>query len=149
MTFGLRKAIDLVDWYHAQGRYLNHTLLHRMMDGLTPAESNYLTDYIVSKYNVISAVGLKKYFDTYEQLLTSLHSTTGSEYDLKEELDRSSDSVYREMILEMRKIFGPDVRGLIVCSSDKKFELADHLRHKTAATLHQIFKFLHLEVERK
>ena len=149
MTFGLRKAIDLVDWYHAQGRYLNHTLLHRMMDGLTSAERNYLTDYIVSKYNVISAVGLKKYFDTYEQLLTSLHSTTGSEYDLKEELDRSSDSVYREMILEMRKIFGPDVRRLIVCSSDKKFELADHLRHKTAATLHQIFKFLHLEVERK
>ena len=62
MTFGLRKAIDLVDWYHAQGRYLNHTLLHRMMDGLTPAERNYLTDYIVSKYNVISAVGLKKIF---------------------------------------------------------------------------------------
>ena len=46
MTFGLRKAIDLLDWYHAQGRYLNHTLLHRMMDGLTPAERNYLTDYI-------------------------------------------------------------------------------------------------------
>ena len=42
MIFGLRKAIDLVDWYHTQGRYLNHTLLHRMMDGLTPAERNYL-----------------------------------------------------------------------------------------------------------
>ena len=149
MTFGLRKAIDLVDWYHAQERYLNHTLLHRMMDGLTPAERNYLTDYIVSKYNVISAVGLRKYFDTYEQLLTSLHSTTGSEYDLKEELDRSSDSVYREMILEMRKIFGSDVRRSIVCSSEEKFELADHLRRKTAASLNQIFKFLHLEVERK
>jgi len=149
MTFGLRKAIDMVDWYHAQGCYLNHTILYRMMDSLTPAERNYLTDYIVSKYNVVSAAGLKRYFDTYEQLLTSLHSTTGSEYDLKEELDRSSDSVYREIILEMRKIFGPDVRRSIVCSSEKKFELADHLRHKTAASLHQIFKFLHLEVERK
>ena len=144
MTFRLRKAIYTVDWYHARGRYLNHTILRRMMDRMTSAERNHLTDYIISKYNVISINGLKRYFDTYEQLLTSLHSTTGSEYELKEELDRSSDSVYREMILEMRKIFGNDVRRSIVCSSKEKFELADHLRHKTAASLRQIFKFLHI-----
>ena len=147
MAFRLKKAIDLVDWYHAQGRYLNHTILHHMMDDLASAERNYLTDYIISKYDVISTTGLKRYFDTYEQLLTSLHSTTGSEYDLKEELDRSSDSVYREMILEMRKFFGTDVRRSIVCSPEKKFELADHLRHRTAAPLRQIFKFLHIAEE--
>jgi len=147
MAFRLKKAINIVDWYHAQGRYMNHTILHRMMDGLASTERNYLTDYIISKYDVISTTGLKRYFDTYEQLLTSLHSTTGSEYELKEETDRSSDSVYREMILEMRKIFGIDVRRSIVCSSEKKFELADHLRHKTAAPLRQIFKFLHIAEE--
>ncbi|MBE6251715.1 MAG: hypothetical protein E7111_08745 [Bacteroidales bacterium] len=144
MSFRLRKAVNIVDSHRAQGLFLNHTILHNMMDGMTTAERNYLTDYIISRYNIISKDELKKHFATYEQLLTSLHSTTGSEYDLKEELDRSSDSVYRKMILETRRFLGDYARKAITCDREKKYQLAEHLKRTTNSTLRQILKFLHI-----
>ena len=144
MSLRLRKAVCIVDSHHNQGLYLNHTILYRIMDGMTTTERNYLADYIISRYNIISKTELKQYFSTYEQLVTSLHSTTGSEYDLKEELDWSSDSVYRKMILETRKFLGGHARKVIICDNEKKFELAEHLRRTTKATLRQILKFLHI-----
>ena len=144
MSLKLRKAVSLVDSHHNQELYLNHTLLYRMMDGMTTAERNYLTDYIISRYNIINQTELEQYFSTYEQLVTSLHSTTGSEYDLKEEHDWSSDSVYGKMILETRELLGEHTRKVIVCDNETKFELAEHLRRTTKATLRQILKFLHL-----
>ena len=144
MSLRLRKAVNIVDSYHDKGLYLNHTILYRMMDGMTSTEINYLTDYIISRYNIISKAELKQYFSTYEQLVTSLHSTTGSEYDLKEDFDRSSDYVYRKMIQEIRKLLGEPVRNVIVCNNEKKLSIAEHLRRTTGATSRQILKFLHI-----
>ena len=140
----LRKALRIVDWHRDQGKYLSSALISELMNGMTEAEKNQLADYIIFRYNVIDYEYLLKVFGSYEQMLTAMHSTTGSEYDLDEYNDRLSDSVYHEMIACLRERFGDKVRKVTVCSSRDKFDLADYLRLRTAAPIKQIFKFLHL-----
>lgn len=140
----LRKALRIVDWHQSQGKYLTSSLISELMRGMTSEEKDQLVDHIIVKYNVIDYDSLLKLFGSYEQMLTAIHSTTGSEYDLDEYIDRLSDSVYQNMILCLRHRFGDKVRKVTVLSSKEKFELADYLHLHTSAHMKQIFKFLHM-----
>lgn len=144
----LRKALRIVDWYQVKGRYLTSSLIRELMHGMTEEERTQLADHIIVKYNVIDYDSLLKLFGSYEQMLTAIHSTTGSEYDLDEYIDRLSDSVYQNMILCLRHRCGDKVRKVTVLSSKEKFELAEYLRLHTSAHMKQIFKFLHLEARK-
>ena len=144
----MRKALRLVDWHQAQGKYLTSSLIRELLRGMTEEERNQLADHIIVKYNVIDYANLLKLFGSYEQMLTAIHSTTGSEYDLDEYIDRLSDSVYKNMIQCLRSRYGDKVRKVTVCSSKEKFELAEYLRLHTSAHMKQIFKFLHLEARK-
>lgn len=144
----LKKALAVVDWYRNQKKYLTYGILHESMLDLTPSERRQLTDYIIMRYNVIAYDKLLKIFDSYEQLLVAVHSTTGSEYDLTECIDKLPDSVYRDMIICLQKSFGNKVRRVTVCTSEEKFEMAVLLRSRTFAAMVQIFKFLHLKVKK-
>jgi hypothetical protein len=116
------------------------------MKRLTPLEKKQLTDYIISSYFFIDRSVLMSNFNSYEEMLTSMHSTTGSEHDLKEYFDRMSDSVYRDMIKVARNNSQEDVRSVIVGSSERKFQMAEEIKRHTTAPLWQIAKFLHLEI---
>lgn len=140
----LRKALRIVDWHQSQGKYLTSSLITELMRGMKEEEISQLTDYIIVKYNVIDYGSLLKLFGSYEQMLTAIHSTTGSEYDLDEYIDRLSDAVYQNMIRCLRNRYGDKIRKVTVCSSNEKFELADYLRLRTSAHMNQIFKFLHI-----
>ena len=140
----LRKAMAEVSSCVAKGQYLNYARLRRMMDDLSVLEKNQLVDYIISSYNVINYKKVSLYFESYNQMLVSIHSTTGSEYDLIETVDRFSDGVYRDMIVEMKKYTGTSVKDIIMFSNEDKRKLADELHRKTEATDRQIAKFLHI-----
>jgi hypothetical protein len=115
-----------------------------MMDNLSVSEKNQLTDYIINSYNAINYKKVSLYFQSYKQMLVSIHSTTGSEYDLIETVDRFSDMVYRDMIVEIRKYMNTSIRTVIMLDSDEKMKLAAVLKQKTHATERQIAKFLHI-----
>jgi hypothetical protein len=140
----LRKAMAEVSSCVAKGQYLNYARLRRMMDNLSVLEKNQLVDYIISSYNVINYKKVSLYFQSYKQMLVSIHSTTGSEYDLIETVDRFSDMVYRDMIVEIRKYMNTSIRTVIMLDSDEKMKLAAVLKQKTHATDRQIAKFLHI-----
>ena len=89
-----------------------------------------------------------KLFGSYEQMLTAVHSTTGSEYDLNEYIDRLPDSIYRDMMTYLQDRFGSKIREVTTLSFNEKFEIAEYLRLCTAAPMKQIFKFLHLEARK-
>ena len=148
MRYILRKAVRIVDWHHSEGKYLSASLISDLMVGMTDEEQNLLTDYIINKYNVIDYNRLLKLFGSYEQMLTAIHSTTGSEYDLSEYIDRLPDSAYLDMMECLRGKFGDKIRKVTICSSREKFELADYLRLRTLAPMRQIYKFLHLETRK-
>ena len=141
----LKRALGVVDWYHASGKYLNHTLLWNLWKKLSEHEARQLADYIVVKYNVIDYSELKSYFGSYEQMVLSMHSTTGSEYDLKEHVDRFSDATYREMIKCVTPSMAGICRRVILLPTSSKYELLMHLHASTGASPTQLRKFLHLK----
>ena len=108
-------------------------------------ERNQLADYIVSTYNVIDKTALMSHFEDHAELLKSMHSTTGSEYEIKEDFDTRSDEIYRDMIKVARNIHGLNVRRVIILSKDEKLQLMGEIRRRTAAPLWQIAKFLHIK----
>lgn len=147
VRYRLRKALKTVDWYREHERYMTSKVIYNMMIGMSRTEKSQLTDYIIMKYNVIAYDILQKIFGSYEQLLTAIHSTTGSEYDLDEHRDKLPDSIYRDFIAYLRTNFSDKVRKVTICSSAEKLELAHLLRIHTVAPLSQIYKFLHLKEE--
>ena len=66
------------------------------------------------------------------------------EYEIKEDFDRLSDNVYRDMIRVVRSICSADVRKTIVLSAEEKLQIAEEIRRQTAAPMWQIAKFLHI-----
>lgn len=141
----LRAALKIVKWNHSQRRYLNYALLTGISAGLTPVELNQLVDYIISIYNPIDKERLMKIFGTYDNMLKAMHSTTGSEYDLQEDYEKSPDTVYRDMIRYVRKHVTSDVRSVTVYTEEKKLELAVQMKIFLSVQMWQLAKFLHLE----
>jgi hypothetical protein len=121
--------------------------LHNLWKKLSDQERKQLADYIIVKYNVIDYVGLKSYFGSYEQMVLSMHSTTGSEYDLKEYNDKSSDIIYHEMKRCISESGVRMCRKMIIQPLNLKRELFRYLKSCTGATHSQIRKFLHLKDE--
>lgn len=143
-SYHLKKAIKEVNHHREQGRYLNHSVLNRLMKNLTGGEKSQLTDYIITRYNFIDSNAMMSHFEDYAELLKSMHSTTGSEYEIKEDFDRLSDNVYRDMIRVVRSICSADVRKTIVLSAEEKLQIVEEIRRQTAAPMWQIAKFLHI-----
>ena len=86
-----------------------------------------------------------RHFDTYQQLLTAMHSTTGSEHDLKEDRDGLSDSTYRDFIKYLHAQGMTCARNVSMLPADQKRKLGQQLRRKFRAQPKQICKFLHIE----
>ena len=84
------------------------------------------------------------HFDSYDQLLTAIHSTTGSEYDLNEDKDRFSDGVYRDFIRILKQMGIKDIRNVIMLDDDTKFDIAKNLLRASNSHLRQVYKFLHI-----
>lgn len=144
VSYRFKKVLKEVCYHRDNGRYLNYSILNRLLKGLTAIEKNQLVDYIITQYKVIDKDTLMRHFEDYAELLRSMHSTTGSEYEIKEDFDRMSDDVYRDMIRLVGNIYGPVVRSSIVLKTEDKLQIADVIRRQIAAPMWQIAKFLHL-----
>ena len=141
----LKRALAMVDRMHAVNRPLTYKLLKLLFSRLAKQERDQLTDYIVSTYSEIDYQAVLQCFGNYENLLTAVHSTTGSEYDIHEEYTGYSDSWYSMMtsiVLSTGRF--KDIHEVISLPVEKKKELLTLLRVKTNATSRQIEKYLHL-----
>jgi hypothetical protein len=87
-----------------------------------------------------------EYYNDYEQMLSAMHSTSGSEYDIKEIRHPGSDRIYDDMITYVKGSLGVKyARSLTMLPNAGKLELADALRVHTGASLYEISKFLHMK----
>ena len=148
-SWNFKKSIREVNWHHKNCKFLNYRILERLFDRLAPEEKMQLTDYIIYKYNVIDTNSLMSHFDTYQELLTSLHSTTGSEYDIKEVADSASDLIYRDMIKVTKRYCYGNIRQIITLSLEEKLRIAEVIRLHTSSQIWQIEKFLHMKIDKK
>ena len=142
----LKKAIDMVEILHKEGRYLTFRVLHDWFSKLDKKESNQLVDYIITKYNAIDYEGSICYFGSYENELIALSSTTGSEYDIKEPFVGKNDDCYAKLSSILMKTGRyNNIYEVLGLDDDEKNDLFHFLYGKTGATRDQLRKFLHLK----
>ena len=115
-----------------------------MFDQLSESEKEYLTDYIIKSYSLIDADRLWTYYEDWDQMVTAMHSTTGSEHDIKEAYSKGSDMIYHDMIRYLTARGFKPVRNVITLPFDQKIQLAHDLRLHTGAAPHEIKKLLHI-----
>lgn len=120
-SFHLRRACSQVDMFFNKGNYLNQATVRRLFSKITDLEEReQLTDYIIAKYNFINYDMLIRQFGSYDKLVVACDSTTGSEFDVGEVFDRTSDVPYRKMILlaEFDGLLGAQMRLLRLSPSE-------------------------------
>ena len=143
------RAVGLVAARHAAGQFLTYPLLQGMFRRLSRKEGLQLVDIIVSTYNVIDYEGAIRFFDSYEEMLTACHSTTGSEYDLNEVFVGKDDRWYARMgNLLMKQYDLEDIHDMLAYPLEKKYELFLFLRDRTLASPGQIAKYLRMPLRK-
>ena len=144
----MRKALLTVDIFHRKGRYLNLAALRRLFTGLDRKESEQLIDYIIVKYAFIDYSLTIRYYRDFDSMVTAIDSNTGSEYDIKEEYDKSSDMPYVSMcrIAKRLGLLEQDMK-LYSLGPMEKQTLAQDLAGCSGASGHQVAKFLHIFTE--
>ena len=142
----LLRAIKEIQACRKEDKHLNYSQLRRLFSPLKPAEKQQLTDCIISQYNAIDYSAALQYFDgSYEQYLTALHSTTGSEYDLNEVFLGKTDKPYAQMTRILMEEEGfTDIHEILTLSKREKYDLFLLLRKHTSVMGAQIAKYLHL-----
>lgn len=145
--WALQKAVKEVNALHKAGKHLTYPLLKRLFRPLTQDEKQQLTDYIITKFNVIDYKAAISYFNSYEDMLVAIHSTTGNEYDIKETFVGKTDKDYASMAtIVMRELGLNDIHDVLGMSNYEKYDVFLLLRKYTFAMSEQITKFLHMEM---
>ena len=141
----LRKALKEVDYMAEMNLPMKYNLLARLKKNLPEKEIEQLIDYIIVKYLPFDYQELVSYYESYDTMLTAMHSNTGSEHDIREEWEPESDHAYAEMIRYIRQSRpGMVVRRVTTLAEAEKADLAMELQHRTSATYRQICHFLHI-----
>jgi hypothetical protein len=146
----LQRAFKYVNSAHEGSRYLTYEQLRRLMQDLTTEEKEKLTDHIIMTYFPFDVDALLSFYQSYDDMIHAMHSTSGKEYDIKEMYTSEPDTVYRKMIsvLRAKGIIGEgeQIRKITMLPLDEKYKIAHLLREETDAHINQICWFLHLPV---
>ena len=130
-------------------RHLSYPQVRRLLYSVPSSEKERLIDFIISSYSVLDEEVLLSYYDSLDEMFHAMKSTSGSEYDIKELYDSGSDAVYDDMVRFVVEQLGVvPARSVIAMSVDRKIQVANVLRKHTSATMSQISRFLHLDVNR-
>lgn len=142
----MRRALTEIDSAVELNIPLKHAQLRRIFRKLSDTEKEQIVDYIIYKYLPFDKEGLLKYYESYETMLTAMHSNSGNEYDIREEWYPESDTAYIEMTEYIRSKWPEKpVRSVIMISPEEKTKLANELKNNTSGSRRQIARFLHME----
>ncbi|MBQ1647919.1 MAG: transposase [Bacteroidales bacterium] len=143
----LRRAMKLVKYFRSQDKPLGYMTLLSLYSNLSQTEKEQLTDYIIATYNCLDYDSIIRYYGSYEKMLTAVNSNTGSEFDIIESFDTSSDAPFFRMAEVVSKINGlEDVKKVMTLSPDRKVKLANKLIQIPGVTSRHISKFLHMSI---
>ena len=145
----LQKAVKEVKAQFKAGKPLNYAQLDRLFKPLTREEGQQLTDFIITTYNCIDYKDANRFFNTGEDMITSMHVTTGSEHDINEVFIGKSDAPYQQMITFLLKNhIVEDIHDIMSMTTDEKYDLFLRLKPQTEALDEQIALFLHMPLKK-
>ena len=148
-SWSLRRAIKEVNAQYKSGKPMTYAQLQRLFKTLTPDEGQQLTDYIITKYNIIDYKAAIRFFDSYEDMLKAMHANTGSEYDINEVFLGKSDAHYTKMTGIVKRLLNPtDIHDILALPAIEKFKVFQMLRKNSTAMSEQIAKFLRMPIKK-
>ena len=144
----MKRAVATVLARHKSGKYITFDMLQNAFAKLSRKECNQLADFIINTYNVIDYEESLNHFGSYESMLLAIHSTTGSEYDLKEHFNGKRDDVYAKLTqILLKQGLVNEIQEVVSLPLERKLYLQRLLTGKTLATANQIACFLHLPAQ--
>jgi len=144
-TPAMKKAMSLVQSFHESGKALGYAILGTLFKGLTGKEVLQLTDFILSTYCDVDFDKAVSYYGSLKTMLLAIDSNTGSEYDLKEEWEGYTDSVYAKMGNLLRKVTGKtDMKDILKLPEMQRQELYSCLLTQHGFNERQVRKYLQL-----
>ena len=127
------------------GSYLRYSQLERWEKHLSALEWQQLTDYIIGLWNIIDYEQAISYYGSFETMVRAFHDNTGSEYEIKEDRDNYSDTVYADIThILLTDGFVKHPLEILSLPDGRKRELFTYLQPRTSARPKQILKYLHL-----
>lgn len=146
--WALRDAVREVKSCKLKGIPLNYNQLQRMFSRLDRKEKLQLVDFIIVCYNIIDFKAAVMRFGSYEQMLTAMHSTTGSEYDIQEHFIGRSDEHYSRITSLLMKHYRlQDIHDVLAFDENKKWEAFDLVSRELRVPVKQIAAFLRLKLK--
>ena len=126
---------------------LSYTFLQSASKCLNKKEREQLVDFIVTTYNVIEYASAVKFFASYSDMLTAMHSNVGSEYDIQEVFVGKSDAHYARMTAILLREEGfADIHDVLALNQEEKFRLFLLLNSRTDAHPRQIAAYLRMPI---
>lgn len=141
----MRKAIQVVRAQHKSGRPMSYVLLKRLVQKLSPKETEQLIDFIICTYDVIDHKEALRYFEgSYEKMTEAMSLSSSKEHDLNETFVGWTDKPYAQMTrLVMNEYSLEDIHEILAWTPGQKAKAYHYLRIKTRNLPEQISKFLH------
>ena len=148
-SYALKNARKVVLSRYEKGLSLSYEMLKNLFSPLCRKEKDQLVDIIVSTYNMLDYASAIRFFDGYDDMLTAMHASTGSEYDLNEVFVGKSDACYAKMSASVVGELGfQDVHDVLALPADEKFRIFQHLFRVTDALPEQVAAFLRMPLQR-
>ena len=146
MSTHLAKAFRLVDRRVAKNKALEYVDLDKILPALDRCEREQFVDYVISRYALVDYGAVVSLFGSAEKLRTAVNSSTGNEFEIKEEYPGVKDTAYVELCRAGRQEGWLD--RIHTMAVDEKFKLTMRLRYVSGATDILLKKFFHLRTDR-
>lgn len=146
----LKRAVREIKVLRNLGKIVNYKTLERLFKPLQPNETQQLTDFIISTYNVIDYGKAVSWYGSFEKMIAAFDVNTGSEYDLRETFVGNNDTVYADLTTRILRRWKPgSIKEVITWPAEKKLDALEALARETVIPYPQIAKFLHLTVKKE
>ena len=137
-----RRCLKSIDAFRKQNTVIPYHILRKYFQPLSPLEKEQLTDYLISQYNPIDKKAVLSYFgDSFETFLLALHSTTGSDYDIKEDFNVPTHQPFINLLnLCKRSSFKNNMKR--IQTAPEKEKIAHLLKEISGESVFDISRFL-------
>ena len=142
----LKKALKEVDMMVNLNLPLKYPQIIRITRKLSDKELEQFVDYVIRAYFPFDYAELSSHFKSFDAMLEAMDSTTGDDFDIKEQRDTFSLGAFKEMIQHMQKsMMSYEVRKVTALPLEMKMKIYQELQSHTSASSHQICNFLHIK----
>ena len=141
----MRRAVSVVNDRRSRMRPLKYQTLQWMFKPLSRKEKLQLVDFVVTQYNVIDYDAAAAFFGGFPQMIEAMHITKGSEYEIQEEFEGWSDTVYSSMCRLVLSCYPDvDIHQVLSLPEEKRHALSNLIQQRVKASRRQVEKFLRI-----